>query len=166
MFNIVTLTCSPSEDETSSSPPTPESPLFSPFGRAQTISSIHTSHLDQAEKAHRRVASEDRNVPINLEFKRELDNINQSRTPSGKDWVLGCCLPILWFLFIYCAAFCWVLLSICILRTVWRYQVPAKGHPLCMFWFSSLGLKSTIKNSTCLTATLKIQPTLLVVKPS
>ncbi len=81
------------DSDSCSSMPSPDSRFFGPFsaegrGRAQTTSDLHTSHMDPALSAvqsqHRRVNSESKNIPLNLDFKKELDDLNPSRTPSGE----------------------------------------------------------------------------------
>ena len=81
------------DSDSCSSLPSPDSRFFSPFsegrGRAQTTSALHTSHIDPAINAvqsqHRRVNSESKNIPISLDFRKELDELNPSRSPSGKN---------------------------------------------------------------------------------
>ena len=67
--------------------------VLSNFGRACTTSAIHESHLDGmlsqhhpgvSQTQHRRVASADKNVPISLEFKQQLDHINKTQPASPR----------------------------------------------------------------------------------
>ena len=69
---------------------------LSSFGRARTTSAIHESHLDgtvtqqhplvsNTQTQHRRVASADKNVPISLEFREELNHMNNGSPLSPRE---------------------------------------------------------------------------------
>ena len=88
---ITKYTFSDGDTDSCSSLPSPDSHFFHSLSegrsRAQTTSALHTSHMDPAigavQSQHRRVNSESKNIPISLDFKKELDDLNPSRTPSG-----------------------------------------------------------------------------------